>query len=90
MSLQELIAIEPSRNRFTLEDVDKAARTLRYGFDNVLGVDYDDEIPDGIIENAWRDSLKRSWRDLDHGSKVQRLINDAFRILAETRGSTRL
>ena len=88
MSLQELIAIEQSRNRFTLEDVDKAARTLGYGFDNVLGVDYDDEIPDGIIENAWIDSLKRSWRD--HGSKVQRLINDAFRILAETRGSTRL
>jgi hypothetical protein len=82
--------MEKSRGRFTLEDVDTAARTLGFGFDNVLGVDYDDEIPDDIVENAWRDSVKRSWRDLEHGSEVQRLTKDAFRILAESRGSIRL
>jgi hypothetical protein len=86
-SLQKLIDIEQSRGCFTLEDVDTAARTLGFGLDNVLGVDYDDEIPDDIVEKAWRDSVKRSWYDLEHVSEVQRLTNDAFKILAETRGS---
>ena len=90
MPLQELVAMEQSRDRFTLEDVDTAARTLGFGGDNVLGVDYDDEIPDDFVENAWKDSVKRSWRDLEHGSEAQRLTNEAFRILAETRGSVRL
>ena len=90
MPLQELIAMEQSRDRFTLEDIDTAARTLGFGADNVLGVDYDEEIPDDFVENAWRDGVKRSWRDPDHGSDVQRLTNEAFRILAETRSSIRL
>ena len=42
-----------SRNRFTLEDVDTAARI--HSFDNVLGVDYDEDISDGLVGNAWRD-----------------------------------
>ena len=87
MPLQELIAMEQSRDRFTLEDVDTAAKTLGFGSDNVLGVDYDEEIPDDFVENAWRDSVKRSWRDPDNGSDTQRLSNEAFRILAETRSS---
>ena len=82
--------MERSRGRFTLENVDAAARTLGFGIDNALGVDYDDEIPDDIVENAWRDGVKRSWRDLEYGSELQRLTNDAFSILAETRGSIRL
>jgi ubiquitin carboxyl-terminal hydrolase 25/28 len=88
--LQELVAMEQSRDRFTLEDVNTAARTLGFGVDNDLGVDYDDDIPDDFVENAWRDCVKRSWRDLEHGSEMQRLTNEAFRILAETRGSIRL
>jgi ubiquitin carboxyl-terminal hydrolase 25/28 len=82
--------MEQSRDRFTLEDVDTAARTLGFGVDNVLGVDYDDDIPDDFVENAWRDSVKRSWRDPEYGSEMQKLTNEAFRILAETRGSIRL
>ena len=55
-------------------------------------MDYDDEIPDDFVENAWKDSVKRSWRlaDPEHSSESQRLTNEAFRILAETRGSVRL
>ena len=82
--------MEQSRDRFTLEDIDTAARTLGFGIDNVLGVDYDEEIPDDFVENAWKDSVKRSWRDLEHGSDTQRLTNEAFRILAEARSSIRL
>ena len=90
MPLQELIAMEQSRERFTLEDVDAAAKTLGFGVDNVLGVDYDEEIPDDFVENAWRDGVKRSWRDPEHGSEVLRLTNEAFKTLAEIRSSIRL
>lgn len=82
--------MEQSRDRFTLEDIDTAAKTLGFGVDNVLGVDYDEEIPDDFVENAWRDSVKRSWRDPEHGSDAHRLTNEAFRILAEVRGSIKL
>ncbi|PPQ64283.1 hypothetical protein CVT26_002166 [Gymnopilus dilepis] len=85
-----LVGLEQSRNRFALEDVSTAAITLGFGSENVLHVDYDDEIPDEFVENAWRECIKRSWRDPQNGSETHRLSNDAFRILAETRGSTRL
>jgi ubiquitin carboxyl-terminal hydrolase 25/28 len=88
--LQELLALEQSRDRFTLEDIDTAAKTLGFGYENVLGVDYDEEIPDEFVENAWRDSVKRSWREPDNGSDAQRLINEAFRVLAESRSSIEL
>jgi len=88
--LQELIAMEQSRDRFTLEDIDTAAKTLGFGTENVLGVDYDAEIPDDFVENAWKDSVKRAWRDPENGSDLHRLSNEAFRILAETRSSIRL
>ncbi|KAF8167496.1 hypothetical protein B0H34DRAFT_647132 [Crassisporium funariophilum] len=88
--LQELLGMEQSRERFTLEDIDTAARTLGFGADHVLGVDYDDEIPDDFVENAWKDTIKRSWRDHENGSETHRLANEAFRILAESRSSIRL
>ncbi|KDR85578.1 hypothetical protein GALMADRAFT_53377 [Galerina marginata CBS 339.88] len=88
--LQDLLAFEQSRERFTLEDVSTAAVTLGFGAENVLRVEYDDEIPDEFVENAWKDCVKRSWRDFEHGSETHRLSNDAFNILAETRGSVRL
>ena len=89
MTLQE-VAMEQTLDCFTLAGLDTAARTLGFGVDNVLGVEYDEEFPDDVVENAWRDSVKRSWRDPEHGSEMQRLSNEAFRILAETRGSIRL
>ncbi|KAF8973501.1 hypothetical protein BDZ97DRAFT_1648272 [Flammula alnicola] len=88
--LQELLVMEQSRERFTLEDVTTAAITLGFGVENVLGVEYDEEIPDEFVENAWKDCVKRAWRDHDHGSETHRLANDSFRILAESRGSIKL
>ncbi|KAF8913232.1 hypothetical protein CPB84DRAFT_1888891 [Gymnopilus junonius] len=88
--LQELLVMEQSRDRFTLEDISTAAVTLGFGSENLLGVEYDEEIPDEFVENAWKDCVKRSWRDLQHGSETHRLSNEAFRILAETRGSIKL
>ena len=88
-SLQELMAMEQSRDRFTLEDVDTATTTLGFGAEGVLSVDYDEEIPEDFVENAWKESVKRAWRD-PNNSDAHRLINEAFRILAETRSSIRL
>ncbi|KAF9566903.1 cysteine proteinase [Agrocybe pediades] len=88
--LQELLAMEQSRDRFTLQDVTNAATSLGFGIDNVLAVEYDEEIPDEFVENAWRDCVKRSWRDQQHGSETHRLANEAFKILAESRGSVNL
>lgn len=88
--LQELVVMEQSRERFTLEDISTAATTLGFGPDNVLCVDYDGEIPDEFVENAWKDCVKRSWRDPEHGSETHRLSNEAFRVLAESRGSVKL
>lgn len=88
--LQELLAMELSRDRFTTEDVAKAAAVLGFGADGTLRVDYEDDIPEDFIEGAWRDCVKRSWRDLDHGTDLQREANEAFRVLAEARGSLKL
>lgn len=88
--LQDLLVMERSRDRFTTDDWVNAASTLGFGPDGLLGVDYDDEIPDEFVENAWKDCVKRSWRDHNNGSELHRKANEAFRILAEVRGSVRL
>jgi ubiquitin carboxyl-terminal hydrolase 25/28 len=88
--LQELLVLEQSRDRFTLEDVSTAITSLGFGADNVLRVEYDEDIPEEFIENAWKECIKRSWRDPEHGSETQRFANDSFRILAEMRGSDKL
>ena len=82
--------MEQSRERFTLDGVYDAVTTLGFGAENVLHVDYDDDIPDEFVENAWKGCIKRSWRDNDHGAETHRLANDAFRILADHRNSVRL
>jgi len=53
-------------------------------------VEYGEGVEDQFVENAWRDGVKRSWRDLEHGSDTYKLVNEAFRILAESRGSIEL
>jgi len=88
--LQDLMAMEQSRDRFTLQDIETAATTLGFGVDNLLKVDYDRDVPDDFVESAWKDCIKRSWRDPVHGSETHRLANEAFRILAESRGSITL
>lgn len=85
--LQQLLVQEQSRHRFTFEDVSTAAILLGFGADNILGVEYNEDTPEEVVENAWKDCVKRSWRDPQHGAQTQRFANDSFRILAEMRGS---
>jgi ubiquitin carboxyl-terminal hydrolase 25/28 len=86
----EVLATERSRDRFTNDDLARAVTTLGFGTEGPLSLDFDDETPESFIENAWKECLKRSWRDPEHGPEMLREATEAFRILAEARGSDKL
>jgi ubiquitin carboxyl-terminal hydrolase 25/28 len=73
-----------------LEDVSVTAIVLGFGLENVLHVDYEEDIPDDFVENAWKECVKRSWRAQERGAETHRIASESFRILAEYRGSVRL
>lgn len=85
-SLETLIVSERSRGRFTSEGVADAVRTLGFGTDNDLRLEYDEEVDDEFIKNAWRSALRRSWKEIE-GASRRRELNEAFRIVAESRSS---
>lgn len=90
-SLQEILLMERSRERFTNENLLSATKVLGFGADGPLAVEYDDaDIPESFIENAWRECVKRSWKDHENGAEQLREATLAFRILAEARGSIAL
>ncbi|KAF9469591.1 hypothetical protein BDZ94DRAFT_1151478 [Collybia nuda] len=90
-SLQEILLTERSRDRFTTEDLLSAIKVLGFGADGPLCVEYDDaDIPESFIENAWRECVKKSWKDQENGAAQLRDATQAFKILAEARGSIAL
>jgi ubiquitin carboxyl-terminal hydrolase 25 len=88
--LQALVMEERSRNRFTFGDVHNAAKMLGFGRDGHLGVEFEDDVEEEFIVNAWKDAVRRSWRDAENGASLLRDVHEAFRILAEVRGSVKL
>ncbi|KAF8433463.1 cysteine proteinase [Boletus edulis BED1] len=88
--LQNLVLQERTRNRYTDDDRLGAIRVLGFGKDNLLRVDYEDDIDEDFLVGAWKDCLKRAWRDPKDGAQRLRDANDAFRIVAESRGSVNL
>ncbi|EGO05375.1 hypothetical protein SERLA73DRAFT_83025 [Serpula lacrymans var. lacrymans S7.3] len=88
--LQNLVMEERGRYRYTYEDLQNATKTLGFGKDGALGVDLEDDVPDDFVEQAWRDTVRRAWRDTQDSSDLQRDANDAFRMIAESRGSSKL
>ncbi|KAL4250299.1 hypothetical protein ABKN59_003113 [Abortiporus biennis] len=89
-NLDVILIEEKSRGRFTQDDLRAAITTLGFGKDNELGVDLDDDIDDQFIYDAWKNGLKRAWKDIEHGSEKRNALNDAFRIVAESRRSKKL
>ncbi|KAF8079191.1 hypothetical protein FPV67DRAFT_101469 [Lyophyllum atratum] len=90
-SLPEILATERSRDRFTFEDLQRAAQTLGFGSEGALRVEYDEtDVEESFLESAWRECIKRSWKDTEHGAELLRSANEAFRMLAEARGSETL
>jgi ubiquitin carboxyl-terminal hydrolase 25/28 len=70
--------------------VQVATTVLGFGLENVLHVEHEEDIPEDFVENAWKECVKRSWRDHHCGAETHRIANESFRVLAEYRGSVRL
>lgn len=88
--LQRIVIEERTRYRFTHLDLQKAAICLGFGKDGPLCLDFDNDIDENFIACAWRDKVRRAWRDPKDGGDLQRDANESFRILAEARGSVKL
>lgn len=84
--LQNLLISENMRDRFTREDIDNAAAILGFGVTGDLGVELEDDVEDEFIENAWKEVVKKSWKDAEYGNDLQRKANDALRVIAEAKG----
>ncbi|KAJ6463744.1 hypothetical protein DFH09DRAFT_1226880 [Mycena vulgaris] len=85
--LATLMESETQRGRFTSEDIDIAAATLGFGADGSLKVDYGADVPDEFVENAWKECVKKSWRDYEGGSSTQKQATQALKTIADARGS---
>ena len=88
--LQMLLTVERSRNRFTFDELWAASRMLGFGIDGPLGVGFKDDIEDEFVENAWRKTVRKVWRDPYSGPAMLRDVHVAFRVLAEGWESVRL
>jgi ubiquitin carboxyl-terminal hydrolase 25/28 len=87
MDLENLALKERVRNRFTRDDLLKAVGTLGFGRDGPLKVNFDESVEEEFVINAWRDGIRRSWKDEMNGPTTRRELNDALRVIAGVRGS---
>lgn len=83
----QLLNSEMTRGRFGQEEIDAAATTLGFGTEGPLKVEYGTDVPDEFVENAWKECVKRSWRDYSGGSTLQTEATKALKTLADARGS---
>lgn len=90
IDLQNLILDERTRGRFTQDDFLKAITILGFGHNGPLKVDFDDTVEEEFVISAWRDGIRRSWKDETNGSTTRRELNDALRIIAEVRGNAEM
>lgn len=90
VELANFIMDERTRGRFTNDNIGQACQTLGFGLDAPLKVEFEVDLDDNFLEGAWRDCVRRAWRDPVSGSQLQREANEAFRILAEVKGSAKL
>lgn len=85
--VQMVLMDERARGRFSHDDLQNAVKTLGFGDEGTLSIEFDEDVSDEFIAHAWRDKVKRAWGDVKEGARLQKEANDAFRIVAEARGS---
>ncbi|KZS93255.1 cysteine proteinase [Sistotremastrum niveocremeum HHB9708] len=89
-ALENLVALETSRGRWGPDAIRTSYTALGFGAQHVLRVDWNEEIDDDFTFNAWKDAVRRTWVDSTSSSQKRRDLNEALRILAESRGSSKL
>lgn len=88
MLLQKLLALEQMRERFTVDDVAKAATELGFGEDNTRCLAYSADVTEEAIAQAWNDCAKRSRsKSPSAGAELRRRADRSLKRLAEYRGS---
>ena len=88
--LQTLLFEERERSRFTPEDLVNAARVLGFGKEGDVGVELDAEVDDDFVAQAWRSARQRAWQQPVDAGRRRAELNDALKIVAESRGSQAL
>ena len=84
------MALETSRGRWGPDAIRTSYTALGFGAQHVLRADWNEEIDDDFTFNAWKDAVRRTWVDSTSSSQKRRDLNEALRILAESRGSSKL
>ena len=80
-----------TRNRYSFDNLENSTRVLGFGKDGPLRLEYDTDVDEEFIENAWRDVLKRARKDMSAaGTETINNVNEAFCRIAESRGSVQL
>jgi len=88
--LQQLIHDERKRHRYTFDDLRDSIALLGFGKDGVLGVEFDGQVDDKFILDAWRDARRQTWTDPVKGGEMRMRLNDALKIIADARNSQTL
>ena len=88
--LQTLVFEERARSRFTPEDLANAAQVLGFGREGEVGVELDAEVDDEFVVKAWRSARQRAWQQPMDAGRRRAELNDALKIVAESRGSQAL
>lgn len=88
--LETLLIEERERSRFTPEEFAGAAQTLGFGRTGELGVELDEDVDDEFIAQAWRSARQRAWQNPGEATLRRAQLNDALKVVAQSRGSTAL
>jgi ubiquitin carboxyl-terminal hydrolase 25/28 len=88
-TLQSFVFDERELGWFKHENFQEASAILGFGVSGTLGVEYDDDVPDDFVENAWREVVRHAWREGGDGQRLSGASN-AFQHIAEMRRSQAL
>ncbi|KAI0319953.1 hypothetical protein OF83DRAFT_1169745 [Amylostereum chailletii] len=88
--LQNIVIEERGRDRFTFDNLETGTHVLGFGKEGHLGVEFGDDVEESFIENAWRDVVRRAWKEGSGGTQLLTDGNEAFCRIAEVRNSVDL